>query len=120
MQIFSAYYSFGTGAGDEPTIRHGYILIVFSACMILGAAVTHFWIPAVQVRGAGAAGTGTGAGAGAGGKRRGQFWGGRTVELEVLALGRMEERSLYSAWYLGGSSGGGGGSPFGGMGGDGI
>ncbi|KAH8428471.1 phosphate transporter [Aspergillus melleus] len=111
VQIFSAYYNFGTGVGDEPTIRHGWILIVFSACMVLGAAVTHFWIPAVQVRADGGGGrvrTTTSMSAGTGRKRRGKFWGGKTVELEVLALGRMGERSLYSGWYLGGSSASGG------------
>ncbi|PLB54694.1 inorganic phosphate transporter [Aspergillus steynii IBT 23096] len=115
VQVFSAYYNFGTGVGNEPTIRHGWILIVFSACMILGAAVTHFWIPPVQVRRGDTSGR-VNMGAR---KKRGQLWGGKTVELEVLALGRMQERSLYSAWYLGGSSAGAGasvgGSPFGGM-----
>lgn len=48
IQVFSAYYKFGTGPGDEQTIRHGWMLIVFSACMVIGAAVTHFWIPPTQ------------------------------------------------------------------------
>ncbi|EAW25205.1 phosphate transporter [Aspergillus fischeri NRRL 181] len=80
VQVFSSYYNFGTGPGEEPTIRHGWILIVFSACMILGAAVTHFWIPPVQRDAAG----------------KGQFWGGRHESLETLALGRLGWRSRYA------------------------
>jgi MFS transporter, PHS family, inorganic phosphate transporter len=48
-QIFSAYYKLGKpgpgGRGDED---YGTILLVFSAAMVLGAVVTHFWIPEVQ------------------------------------------------------------------------
>lgn len=80
VQVFSSYYNFGTGPGEEPTIRHGWILIVFSACMILGAAVTHFWIPPVQRDAAG----------------KGQLWGGRHESLETLALGRLGCRSRYA------------------------
>jgi hypothetical protein len=80
VQVFSSYYNFGTGPGTEPTIRHGWILIVFSACMILGAAVTHFWIPPVQRNAAG----------------KSQFWGGRPQSLETLALGRLGWRSRYA------------------------
>ncbi|RHZ55388.1 hypothetical protein CDV55_104587 [Aspergillus turcosus] len=80
VQIFSSYYNFGTGPGAEPTTRHGWILIVFSACMILGAAVTHFWIPPVQRNAAG----------------KGQFWGGKHESLETLALGRLGWRSRYA------------------------
>ncbi|KAA8648923.1 phosphate transporter [Aspergillus tanneri] len=76
VQIFSAYYNFGTGVGDDPTIRHGWVLIVFSACMILGAAVTHFWIPAVQMKVAH-------------GKGKEKLWGGKPETLERLALGRL-------------------------------
>ncbi|KAF9882794.1 hypothetical protein FE257_005142 [Aspergillus nanangensis] len=79
VQIFSAYYNFGTGTGDEPTIRHGWILIVFSACMILGAAVTHFWIPPIQRQ-----------------NGRGKLWGGKTETLETLALGRLGWKSRYA------------------------
>ncbi|RHZ57668.1 phosphate transporter [Aspergillus thermomutatus] len=80
VQVFSSYYNFGTGPGNEPTIRHGWILIVFSACMIFGAAVTHFWIPPVQRDAAG----------------KGQFWGGKHQSLETLALGRLGWRSRYA------------------------
>jgi len=49
VQIFSAYYKFGSSSpGKAQTKRYGTILIVFSAAMILGAVVTHFWIPDVQ------------------------------------------------------------------------
>ncbi|OJJ40840.1 hypothetical protein ASPWEDRAFT_34314 [Aspergillus wentii DTO 134E9] len=80
VQIFSAYYRFGTGPGNEPTIRHGWILIIFSACMILGAAVTHFWIPSVQ----------------RGRDGKGKLWGGKPESLETLAVGRMGGRSRYA------------------------
>ncbi|KAJ5340709.1 Major facilitator superfamily domain general substrate transporter [Penicillium brevicompactum] len=77
VQIFSAYYHFGTGPGNESTRRHGIVLIVFSACMVLGAAVTHFWIPPIQQ------------------KRNGKskIWGGQPETLESMALGRMGRRS---------------------------
>ncbi|EAW10388.1 phosphate transporter [Aspergillus clavatus NRRL 1] len=80
VQVFSSYYKFGTGPGDEPTIRHGWILIIFSVCMILGAAITHFWVPPVQRDATG----------------RGQFWGGKPQSLETLALGRQGWRSRYA------------------------
>jgi hypothetical protein len=56
------------------------MLIVFSACMIIGAAVTHFWIPPVQRR-----------------ERdgRGKLWGGRTETLETLGMGRQGWRSRF-------------------------
>ena len=79
VQIFSVYYKFGSAPGDESTIRHGWVLIVFSACMILGAAVTHFWIPPVQRE-----------------NGRGKLWGGKPETLEKLALGRMGGRSRYA------------------------
>ncbi|KAL1982260.1 hypothetical protein VTN96DRAFT_1569 [Rasamsonia emersonii] len=77
--IFSAYYNIGTGVGDQQTTRFGWILIVFSAAMFLGAAVTHFFIPTVQ-------------------KENGQsrLWGGKTETLESLALGRLGESSRYA------------------------
>ncbi|KAJ5580509.1 hypothetical protein N7450_006810 [Penicillium hetheringtonii] len=76
VQIFSTYYHFGTGPGDVSTRHHGIILFVFSACMILGAAVTHFWIPSLQQ-----------------GKGRNIIWGGKPYTLETLALGRMGRKS---------------------------
>jgi PHS family inorganic phosphate transporter-like MFS transporter len=48
-QIFSAYYKLdGSGPGEERGKNYGTVLLVFSAAMILGAVVTHFWIPDVQ------------------------------------------------------------------------
>jgi PHS family inorganic phosphate transporter-like MFS transporter len=48
-QIFSAYYKLGRVApGERESKEYGTILLVFSAAMILGAVVTHFWIPQVQ------------------------------------------------------------------------
>jgi PHS family inorganic phosphate transporter-like MFS transporter len=48
-QIFSAYYKLGrSGRGEGKSQRYGGTLMVFSAAMILGAVVTHFWIPQVQ------------------------------------------------------------------------
>jgi hypothetical protein len=80
VQIFSAYYKFGGGPGAQQTRRHGWILIVFSACMILGAAVTHFWIPPIQHKGS-----------------RATIWGGKPETLETLALGRMGRQSRDAA-----------------------
>lgn len=49
MQVFSFYYKFGSSSpGDDQTKRYGTILVIFSACMILGAGITHFFIPEVQ------------------------------------------------------------------------
>jgi nitrate/nitrite transporter NarK len=77
VQIFSTYYRFGTGPGDESTRKHGIVLLVFSACMIIGAAVTHFWIPPIQQKRNG----------------RSKLWGGKPETLESLALGRMGRKS---------------------------
>ncbi|KAL4928906.1 phosphate transporter [Aspergillus undulatus] len=85
-QILSAYYKFGTGPGDDQTIRHGYMLIVFSACMVLGAAVTHFWIPPVQRKVEGDEKI----------RRQGKTWGGRTETLETLGFGRRGWKSRFA------------------------
>lgn len=77
-EIFSAYYRFGFAPGDAETTRYGWVLIIFSGAMILGAAVTHFWIPPIQ-RGNGGS----------------KLWGGKTETLETLALGRLGMRSRY-------------------------
>lgn len=79
VQIFSTYYSFGTGSGNTQTIRYGKILIIFAAVMLVGAAVTHFWIPSVQ-RGDGFR----------------KLYGGDPETLENLALGRMGRKSRYA------------------------
>ncbi|KIW82745.1 hypothetical protein Z517_01988 [Fonsecaea pedrosoi CBS 271.37] len=77
VQVFSLYYKFGSSSpGDNQTKRYGTILVVFSACMILGAVVTHFWIPEVQEK-----------------AKRGSIWSGRSKTLEALALGRWGEHS---------------------------
>lgn len=75
VQIFSTYYRFG-GADATSTRRHGIILFVFSACMILGAAVTHLWIPPLQQK-----------------KGSNLLWGGKPYTLETLSLGRMGRKS---------------------------
>jgi len=76
VQVFSLYYKFGSSSpGAESTKRYGTILIIFSAAMILGAVVTHFWIPDVQET------------------NKGTLWSGKPKTLEVLALGRMGTRS---------------------------
>ena len=50
-QVFSAYYKLGrTGPGGRENNDYGTILLVFSAAMVLGAVVTHFWIPDVQYK----------------------------------------------------------------------
>lgn len=80
VQLISTYYRVASGPGNESTIRHGYILIVFSACMLLGAALTHFWIPPVQRNNNG----------------EGKLWGGKAETLETLALGRLGSGSRYA------------------------
>jgi PHS family inorganic phosphate transporter-like MFS transporter len=50
-QIFSAYYKLdGSSPGEGRGKNYGTVLLVFSAAMILGAVVTHFWIPDVQYK----------------------------------------------------------------------
>lgn len=77
VQIFSTYYHFGSGPGNTATRKHGIVLLVFSACMVLGAVVTHFWIPPIQQ------------------KRNGKtkLWGGKPETLESMSLGRMGRKS---------------------------
>ncbi|CAI7627058.1 hypothetical protein PCG10_005602 [Penicillium crustosum] len=77
VQIFSTYYHFGAGPGNKSTRKHGIVLLVFSACMVIGAAVTHFWIPPIQQRRNG----------------RTKLWGGKPETLESLSLGRMGRKS---------------------------
>jgi nitrate/nitrite transporter NarK len=94
VQLLSAYYNIGsTGTDDHQTQRYGWILVVFSAAMIVGAAVTHFFIPPTQRQP----------------RRRQQqqqrhcscsvtsFWNGEKEKtLETLALGRLGESSRYA------------------------
>ncbi|KIW71796.1 hypothetical protein, variant [Phialophora macrospora] len=78
VQVFSFYYKFGSSSpGDNQTKRYGTILVIFSACMILGAAITHFFIPEVQEK-----------------AKRGSIWAGKSKTLEELALGRWSAGSL--------------------------
>ncbi|CBF85221.1 hypothetical protein AN1612.2 [Aspergillus nidulans FGSC A4] len=81
IQLLSAYYKFGTGPGNEQTVRHGYMLIVFSACMVIGAAVTHFWIPPTQRKSS---------------DGRAKLWGGKAETLETLGLGRRGWKSRFA------------------------
>ncbi|KAL4763619.1 phosphate transporter [Aspergillus foveolatus] len=81
IQLLSAYYKFGTGPGDEQTVRHGYMLIVFSACMVIGAAVTHFWIPPTQRKSS---------------NGRAKLWGGKAETLETLGFGRRGWKSRFA------------------------
>ena len=51
VQIFSAYYKFGSSSpGGGQTRRYGIILIVFSVAMMLGSLLTFWGIPDVQQR----------------------------------------------------------------------
>ncbi|KAK5699338.1 hypothetical protein LTS12_028463, partial [Elasticomyces elasticus] len=79
VQLISTYYRVGSGPGNQATVRHGYILIIFSACMLLGAALTHFWIPPVQRH-----------------NGKGKLWGGKPETLEALSLGRLGGGSRYA------------------------
>lgn len=77
VQIFSFYYKFGSSSpGDNQTRRYGTILVIFSAAMILGAVITHFFVPEVQEK-----------------AKRGSIWAGRSKTLEALALGKWGARS---------------------------
>ncbi|KAJ5724704.1 hypothetical protein N7493_006432 [Penicillium malachiteum] len=76
VQIFSTYYKFGGGLGDTSTRRHGIVLFVFSGCMILGAFVTHIYIPPLLEK-----------------KGRNILWGGKPYTLETMAMGRMGRKS---------------------------
>jgi len=78
VQVFSFYYKFGSSSpGDNQTKRYGTILVIFSACMILGAVVTHFFIPEVQEK-----------------TKRGSIFAGKPKTLEELALGKWSAGSL--------------------------
>ncbi|KAK5945356.1 hypothetical protein PMZ80_002560 [Knufia obscura] len=78
VQVFSTYYRLGSSTpGNAETVRYGKVLIVFSAIMILGAVVTHFMVPDVQVKGKGV--------------RR--IWGTKSKTLEELAVGRAGTNS---------------------------
>jgi MFS transporter, PHS family, inorganic phosphate transporter len=79
VQVFSAYYRFGSsGTSRESTKRYGTIIIVFAAVMVVGAIVTHYMIPDMQEK-----------------REKGAGWRtvGRNKTLEELALGRRGEES---------------------------
>ncbi|KAJ5721301.1 uncharacterized protein N7483_009235 [Penicillium malachiteum] len=76
VQIFSTYYRFGGGLGDTSTRHHGIVLFVFSGCMILGAFVTHIYIPPLLEK-----------------KGRNILWGGKPYTLETMAMGRQGRKS---------------------------
>ena len=74
VQLFSAYYRFGSNStSKESTRRYGIIIIVFAAVMLIGAILTHFWLPDMQHR-----------------REKGAGWTavGKNKTLEELALGR--------------------------------
>jgi MFS transporter, PHS family, inorganic phosphate transporter len=79
VQVFGAYYHFGSTRTDEAsTRRYGTIVVVFAAVMLVGAAVTWVWVPDVQSP-----------------RRQGAGWtsvGGEKT-LEELALGRRGRES---------------------------
>jgi MFS transporter, PHS family, inorganic phosphate transporter len=79
VQLFSAYYRFGsTSTSKESTRRYGIIIIVFAAVMLLGAAITYFWLPDMQHL-----------------RKKGAGWTavGQSKTLEELALGRRGVQS---------------------------
>lgn len=79
VQLFSAYYRFGSSsASKQSTKRYGTIIIVFAAIMLVGAAITHFFLPDVQEK-----------------REKGSGWRlvGRNKTLEELGLGRKGTES---------------------------
>ncbi|RMD42613.1 hypothetical protein DV735_g2506, partial [Chaetothyriales sp. CBS 134920] len=79
VQIFSAYYKFGSSStSHHSSKRYGTIIIVFAVVMLVGAVITHFMIPDMQEK-----------------REKGSGWTtvGRNKTLEELALGRMGARS---------------------------
>ncbi|KAI9851420.1 MAG: Inorganic phosphate transporter pho84 [Thelocarpon superellum] len=66
-QVFLGYVKFGTANYLDQQDWLGYVLLVFSAFMIVGAILTYFWIPDTQTRD------------------------GRSLPLEDLALGRKQD-----------------------------
>ncbi|RMZ88798.1 hypothetical protein DV736_g3970, partial [Chaetothyriales sp. CBS 134916] len=79
VQVFSAYYKFGSSStSHHSSKRYGTIIIVFAAVMLIGAVITHFMIPDVQEK-----------------REVGSGWTtvGRNKTLEELALGRKGVRS---------------------------
>lgn len=79
VQLFSAYYGFGSSSTTrESTKRYGTIIIVFAAVMLIGAVLTHFWVPDMQHP-----------------REKGSGWRtvGKNKTLEELALGRKGVQS---------------------------
>ncbi|KAJ5895078.1 hypothetical protein N7495_006769 [Penicillium taxi] len=71
IQVSSMYYQI-SGPSETSTRHHGIISFVFSGCMLLGALVTHYWIPSLQEK-----------------RSQNLIWGGQPATLETLAMGRM-------------------------------
>lgn len=92
VELLTAYYNIGSTSADKSsTQRYGWILVVFSAAMIVGSVVTHFLIPSVQQpRRAGRARNSCS-------RECSSFWSEEKERtLESLALGRLGESSRYA------------------------
>ncbi|KUL90275.1 hypothetical protein ZTR_01977 [Talaromyces verruculosus] len=85
VELFTVYYNIGsTSTAISSTVRYGWILVVFSAAMIVGSIVTHFLIPSVQQKGRPT------------GRVCSDFFNQKEQTLESLALGRLGESSRYA------------------------
>ncbi|KAF3394886.1 Inorganic phosphate transporter PHO84 [Talaromyces pinophilus] len=85
VELFTVYYNIGsTSTAVSSTVRYGWILVVFSAAMIVGSIVTHFLIPSVQQKGRPT------------GRVCSDFFNQKEKTLESLALGRLGESSRYA------------------------
>ncbi|EEA26499.1 phosphate transporter [Talaromyces marneffei ATCC 18224] len=85
VELFTVYYNIGsTSTAVSSTVRYGWILVVFSAAMIVGSIVTHFLIPSVQQKGRPT------------GRVCSDFFNEKERTLESLALGRLGESSRYA------------------------
>lgn len=85
VELFTVYYNIGsTSTAVSSTVRYGWILVVFSAAMIVGSIVTHFLIPSVQQKGRPT------------GRVCSDFFNEKEKTLESLALGRLGESSRYA------------------------
>lgn len=85
VELFTVYYNIGsTSTAVSSTVRYGWILVVFSAAMIVGSIVTHFLIPSVQQKGRPT------------GRVCSDLFNEKEKTLESLALGRLGESSRYA------------------------
>ncbi|OKL56140.1 hypothetical protein UA08_08743 [Talaromyces atroroseus] len=85
VELLTVYYNIGSTSADvSSTRRYGWILVVFSAAMIVGSIVTHFLIPSVQ--------QGRRAGKWSCSRECSSFWfDEKEKSLESLGLGRLGE-----------------------------